>query len=78
MALPDLAAQSSSDVALPVGKWVCLGLVLSTSSGSVDNDRVHYLALKLVQVGAGEYAAFCRSARMHTWDVDSELHQEMA
>ena len=39
MTLSELAATSSHDIALPVGKWVCLGLCLSTTSGVGDNDR---------------------------------------
>ena len=33
MTLSELARTSGDDVALPVGKWVCLGLCLSTTSG---------------------------------------------
>ena len=51
MTLSELAATSGDDIALPVGEWVCLGLCLSTTSGVGDNDRTHYLALKLVRVG---------------------------
>jgi len=36
---------------------VCLGLVLSVASGNEDSNRIHYLALKLVQIGTREYAA---------------------
>ena len=56
MTLSELAATSGGDVALPVGKWVCLGLCLSTTSGLRDNNRTHYLALKLVKVGPDKYA----------------------
>jgi hypothetical protein len=51
MTLSELAATSGDDIALPAGEWVCLGLCLSTTSGIGDNDRTHYLALKLVRVG---------------------------
>ena len=56
MTLSELAATSGDDIALPVGKWVCLGLCLSTTSGLGDNNRTHYLALKLVKVGPDKYA----------------------
>ena len=56
MRLSELAATSGDDVALPVGKWVYLGLCLSWTSGLLDNNRTHYLALKLVKVGPDKYA----------------------
>ena len=51
-----MAATSGDDIALPAGKWVCLGLCLSITSGIADNNRTHYLALKLVKVGTDAYA----------------------
>ena len=57
MALADLSTQSGLGVVLPAGKWVCLGLVLPVASGSEDNNRILYLALRLVQVCTGEHAA---------------------
>ena len=35
MTWSELAAASGDDIALPAGKWVCLGLSLSTTSGTV-------------------------------------------
>ena len=55
MTLSELAATSGDDIALPAGEWMCLGLCLSTTSGVGDNDRTHYLALKLVRVGPGAF-----------------------
>ena len=56
MTLTELAATSGDDIALSVGEWVCLGLCLSTTSGVGDNDRTHYLSLKLVRVGPNSVA----------------------
>jgi hypothetical protein len=56
MQIADLRVESGLDIDLPAGEWVCLGLVLSLEPGTEKNDREHFFLLKLVQVGAGEYA----------------------
>ena len=39
-----------SELAATGGEGVCLGLCLSTTSGVWDDDRTHYMAMKLVRV----------------------------
>ena len=58
MTLSELAATSGDDVALPAGKWVCLGLCLSATPGIGGNNRTHYLALELVKVGTDAYDGY--------------------
>ena len=58
MILSELTATSGDDVALPAGKWVCLGLCLSATSGIGDNNRTHYLALKWVKLSTDAYDVY--------------------
>ena len=58
MTLAELAATSVDDVVLSACKWVCLGLCLSITTDIGDNDRQHYLALRLVKVDAGAYDVY--------------------